>query len=404
MFFHFGVNTWGDVEWGTGTENPAAFNPTAFDAAQWMRAAKSAGAKYVVLTAKHHDGFCLWPTRTTTHSVKSSPWRNGQGDVVREVANAARAAGLGLGLYLSPWDRNNKSFGTGDAYNDFYIAQLTELLTNYGALTEVWFDGANGDAAIGKKQKYDWNRIHTTVRRLQPNALMFSDAGPDIRWIGNELGTASDTNWCTVDPSIVTEPGMDGPQIIAALQHGAPPPSGTVWQPGEADVSIRPRWFYHPAEDAKVKSPVDLTEIWMNSVGRNANLLLNVPPTKAGLLADADVKSLDGFGGAQRAFWSSVEELRSGTMRGHSILASLPRRRPISAAIVEEDLAQGQRVSSYHIDVSPDGVAWTTVARGSTIGHRRIERITPTDAAQVRVVVDGSLDIPQFRRLRVAYA
>lgn len=280
LFLHFGINTFTNREWGDGTEDSTIFNPAGLDARQWARTAKDAGFKLLILTAKHHDGFCLWPSRLTTHSVASSPWRQGRGDLVREFTDACRAEGLKAGLYLSPWDRHEPSYGDSPRYNDFYIAQLTELLTQYGPITEVWFDGANGEGPNGKRQVYDWPRFHRTVRELQPNALMFSDAGPDIRWIGNEKGTAGDPNWCTMDPAAVPYAGADGPGIIQALQHGDP--HGSVWRRGEADVSIRPGWFYHPAEDAQVRSIENLMDLYRSSVGSNAGLLLNVPRTGTG--------------------------------------------------------------------------------------------------------------------------
>ena len=222
LFLHFGVNTFTDREWGDGTEDPAIFEPTALDARQWARAAKAAGARGMILTAKHHDGFCLWPTATTTHSVASSPWRGGTGDVVREFTDACRAEGLRAGLYLSPWDRNAPSYGDSPRYNDFYCAQLTELLTRYGPLNEVWFDGAVEVGPGGKRQEYDWPRIWGLVRSLQPGAVIFSDAGPDVRWIGNERGVAGDPNWSTVNPATVPYPGASGDDVIAMLQHGDP--------------------------------------------------------------------------------------------------------------------------------------------------------------------------------------
>ncbi|MBP6572511.1 MAG: alpha-L-fucosidase, partial [Gemmatimonadales bacterium] len=221
LFAHFGVNTFTDREWGDGKESPSIFNPTAFDARQWTRTAKAAGFKMVILTAKHHDGFCLWPTATTAHSVKSSPFRGGAGDVVREVADACRADGLRLGLYLSPWDRNAAVYGS-DGYHDFYLTQLRELLTRYGRVDEVWFDGANGEGPNGKKQIYDWPRYWGEVKRLQPQAVIFSDAGPDIRWIGNEAGTAGETNWSMVDPRVVSAPGVSGEGVTRMLQQGDP--------------------------------------------------------------------------------------------------------------------------------------------------------------------------------------
>src|SRR5687768_806764 len=247
LFLHFGVNTFTDREWGDGKESPSIFNPMQLDARQWTRAAKAGGFKAIVLTAKHHDGFCLWPTATTRHSVASSPFRNGNGDVVREFVDACRAEDLRVGLYLSPWDRNHPAYGDTPRYNDVYAAQLTELLTRYGDIHEVWFDGANGEGPNGKRQVYDWPRVWALVRQLQPRAVMFSDAGPDVRWCGNERGIAGEPNWSTVDPSAVPFPGATGPGVIRALQHGDP--DGAVWRPAEADTSIRPGWFYHPEED-----------------------------------------------------------------------------------------------------------------------------------------------------------
>src|SRR5690242_12364215 len=284
MFLHFGVNTFTDREWGDGQEDPAIFSPSKLDARQWARTARAAGFRAMILTAKHHDGFCLWPSRTTRHTVARSPWRAGGGDVVREFADACRAEGLRPGLYLSPWDRNNPTYGDSPRYNDLYCDQLTELLTNYGTIAEVWFDGANGEGPNGKRQVYDWPRVWGLVRKLQPEAVMFSDAGPDVRWCGNERGTAGDPNWSTVNPSGVTFPGADGPGIIAALQHGDP--TGTVWRPAEVDVSIRPGWFHHAAEDARVRSVDNLVTLYETSVGRNGKLLLNVPPTRDGRLHD----------------------------------------------------------------------------------------------------------------------
>jgi alpha-L-fucosidase len=400
MFVHFGMNTYSDREWGLGNEDPRSFNPIRLDATQWVRTAKAAGAEYIVLTAKHHDGFCLWPSRVTNHSVKSSIWRAGSGDVVREVADAAHAARIGLGLYLSPWDRNAESYGSGERYNDFYIAQLTELLSGYGPVMEVWFDGANGEGPGGKRQKYDWARIHATVRRLQPKALIFSDAGPDIRWIGNEHGTAGDPNWCTVDPSIVTEPGLDGPHIISALQHGNPPAPGAVWRPGEADVSIRPGWFHHPAEDGRVKSTDELMEIWFNSVGRNANLLLNVPANRDGLISEPDVRALEAFGKAQRSYWPD-EFNRPMPARASIAVMRLRRRTRVHGLMIEEAIRFGQRITQYRVEADVRG-RWSILARGTTVGRRKVDRFEPVETTQLRVVVEESFGAPDFDVTRLA--
>jgi alpha-L-fucosidase len=394
MFVHFGVNTFSDREWGDGTENPASFDPTALDCRQWARAAKSAGATRLVLTAKHHDGFCLWPSRLTTHAVSHSTWRAGQGDVVREFTDACRAEGLGAGLYLSPWDRHEPSYGT-PAYNDHYVAQLEELLTGYGPIVEVWFDGANGEGPNGKHQQYDWPRFFGTVRRLQPQAVMFSDAGPDVRWIGNERGVAGDPNWCTVDPGVVPYPGAEGPGISEELQHGDP--QGALWRPGEADVSIRPGWFWHPAEDALVKSPDDLVDLYFASVGRNAGLLLNVPPTRAGLLADADVRSLAAFG-ERRAALFATDVTTGASVRRSGDLIELEWPKPVrfGVATLAEAIETGQVVESYALAALVDG-AWVTCAGGTTIGHKRLARFDPVETARARLVTHSTLGRPAVR-------
>ncbi len=389
LFVHFGVNTFSDREWGLGNEDPGSFDPARLDAAQWARAAKAGGFRYMVLTAKHHDGFCLWPSRLTTHSVASSPWRGGRGDVVREFSDAARAEGLRVGFYLSPWDRHAPSYGAGRAYDDFYIGQLTELLTQYGSIAEVWFDGANGEGPNGRRQAYDWERIHATVRRLQPDALMFSDAGPDIRWIGNERGLAGEPNWCPVQPALVPVPGLDGPGIIEALQHGNP--DGTVWRPAEADVSIRPGWFWHRAEDEGVKSVDELLELYQASVGRGGNLLLNVPPTTDGLFHETDVRRLAGFGERVRNLFA--EDLAAGaTLHRTREGAELELRGPVTFDLVllAEEIARGQTVARYRVEAWTND-AWTVLSRGATIGHKRIDRCAPVTAARVRVVVEDAV-------------
>ena len=294
MFVHFTVNTFTGREWGDGTESPSIFRPEKLDARQWARTAKAGGFRRMILTAKHHDGFCLWPTDTTDHSVRSSPWRDGKGDVVREFVDACRAEGLGVGLYLSPWDRHERSYGDSPRYNDFYVRQLTELLTRYGPIVETWFDGANGEGPNGRHQEYDWPRIHRTVRELQKEAVIFSDVGPDVRWIGNEQGIAPETNWCSVDPASVPALGVSSPAISRSLQQGDP--LGSVWRPGEADVSIRPGWFWRREEDEKVRSLSNLVGLYFASVGHNAGFLLNVPPTSDGLFHDTDVARIREFG------------------------------------------------------------------------------------------------------------
>ncbi len=394
MFVHFGLNTFTDREWGDGTEDPAIFNPSALDARQWARAARAAGFKAMILTAKHHDGFCLWPTRTTRHSVASSPFRGGQGDLVREFVDACRTEGLKPGLYLSPWDRNAPVYGDSPRYNDMYCDQLTELLTNYGPIAEVWFDGARGEGPVAGKQLYDWPRFWGVVRKLQPGAVIFSDAGPDIRWIGNESGVAGPINWSTVDPSVVTVPGMSGPAVTRMLREGDP--SGTVWRPGETDVSIRPGWFYHPADDERVKSIDRLVTLYGASVGHNSKLLLNVPPTRAGLLHETDVANLAGFRQRRDAMHASdvIPGSRVTWERGPDAhVATIVLRTPavVRAVSLREPIENGQVVNSFRIEGHPEtllgpGREWIT------LGCRRDRRLLQAQqhAQQLRRLPAGS--------------
>ncbi len=431
LFLHFGINTFTDREWGLGNEDPGLFNPVHFDAAQWAKTAKAAGFKILILTAKHHDGFCLWPSRYTEHSVKSSPWRHGKGDVVRDLADACRAEGLKLGLYLSPWDRHERSYGDSPRYNDYYINQLTELLTDYGPVAEVWFDGACGEGPNGKKQEYDWPRVHATVRRLQPDAVMFSDAGPDVRWIGNEKGMAGDPCWAPIASSAVPYPGAPGQAIIQALQHGDP--QGDIWRPGESDVSIRPGWFWHKKEDEKVRSVDNLLDLYFKSVGRNSLLLLNVPPNTDGLLSDPDVKALAGFRGRldsifarnllsgrsakasnvrsrDRAFsparaldndlstyWATDDSELSGWIE-----VDLGEKARFNVAAVQEAIELGQRVAAYHFEFF-DGKEWQRLAAGTTVGHKRLERFKAVTAKTIRFYVDKALASPAISSLGLYY-
>ena len=403
MFVHFGINTFTDREWGDGREDPQLFAPSALDARQWARAARAGGFRAMVLTAKHHDGFCLWPTRTTRHSVASSPWRGGGGDLVREFVDACRAEGLRPGLYLSPWDRHDPAYGDSPRYNDLYCDQLTELLTRYDPLSEVWFDGANGEGPNGKRQAYDWPRVWALVRRLQPHTVMFSDAGPDVRWCGNESGTAGDPNWSTVDPAVVAVPGLSGPGIIDALQHGDP--HGTVWRPAEADTSIRPGWFHHPAEDARVKTVDALVQLYMRSVGRNAKLLLNVPPTRAGLLHDVDVARLAAFGERRRTFGEDVARgKRLRWLRGNVGQLDLGRAVPLAWIRLEEPIERGQAIARYVVHgtlldrpgsgAGDDG--WRVLSSGTTIGHARIDRVAG-EVRHVRVTIEAVAPLESLR-------
>ena len=404
LFVHFGINTFTDREWGDGREDPALFAPSNLDARQWARAAKAGGFRAMVLTAKHHDGFCLWPSRTTSHTVARSPWRNGTGDVVREFVDACRAEQLRPGLYLSPWDRNNPAYGDSPRYNDLYCEQLTELLTQYGPLAEVWFDGANGEGPNGKKQEYDWPRVWALVRKHQPEAVIFSDAGPDVRWCGNERGSAGDPNWSPVNPAAVPYPGSTGPGVIAALQHGDP--AGTVWRPAEADTSIRPGWFYHPAEDSRVQSVDSLVQLYFRSVGRNAKLLLNVPPTPGGVLHETDVSRLAAFRDRltttferDLAAGRSITWQRSGDV---TAVAELDLGRAVTASIVrlEEPIVRGQSIARYTLLGSESG-QWRELSRGTTIGYARLDRFEPATFRRVRIVIEDAVAAPEAIGVKV---
>ena len=289
-FLHFTVNTFTDKEWGAGDEDPAIFNPTAFDADQILETLKAAGSRGVILTCKHHDGLCLWPTKTTEHCVRNSPWRGGRGDAVKELSEAAARHGLKFGVYVSPWDRNQGTYGT-PAYLAIYRQQVRELLTNYGPIFEIWHDGANGGdgyyggarekRVINKHTYYDWETTWKLERELQPNAVLFSDVGPDVRWVGNENGIAGDTCWAAYTP-LATDGGTAVPGDVREKQSTVGTRDGKYWMPAECDVSIRPGWFWHASENARVKTPPELLALYYRSAGRGASFLLNVPPDRRG--------------------------------------------------------------------------------------------------------------------------
>lgn len=422
MFVHFSVNSFTGREWGDGQELPALFDPPQLDARQWARTARAAGFRSMVLTAKHHDGFCLWPTATTAHSVRSSPFRGGSGDVVAEFTAACRAEGLGAGVYLSPWDRHEPSYGSGRGYDGFYIAQLTELLSGYGPLTEIWFDGANGEGPDGRRQAYDWPRIHATVRHLQPGALIFSDAGPDIRWVGNERGAAPLTCWAPMDAERVPYPGYVGSGVEEALGQGDP--HGNVWRPAECDVSIRPGWFWHAAEDTQVKSGAELLQLYLHSAGRNSKLLLNVPPTSAGVLAEADVRALGEFG-RQRDKLFAVNRLHGARVRASSAAAGhpaaavldenpdscwsaaagvnggwlefeLPEPAEFDTLRLAEAIGTGQLIAGYRLEYRTPAGAWRTAAWGTTIGCQKIDRFAPVTARLLRLTIELAYGPPRL--------
>jgi len=379
MFIHFGTNTFTNREWGEGTEDPRVFNPSDLDAGQWARIAKAAGFKLMILSTKHHDGLCLWPSRYTEHSIKASPWKSGKGDVMREFSDACRKEGLKVGFYLSPWDRNSPYYGYGEAYNRHFKNQLKELLTGYGEITEVWFDGACGEGPNGKKQEYDWQGYYETVRKYQPNALI-AISGPDIRWVGNEDGVARETEWSVQDAN---------PTL-----HGK---TGKVWWPAECDVSIRPGWFWHKTEDDKVKSLDQLTDIYFKSVGRNSVLLLNVPPNDRGLISEPDEKRLMELRAAlDRIFAVDLAKGKPVLRDGAHVEIDLAKPTEFNVVMLQEDIAQGQRVEEYRIEALSDG-SWIEIAKGTTIGHKKLDRFPTVTASRVRLTITRSQGAPLIR-------
>lgn len=423
-FIHFSTNTFTNKEWGYGDEPESVFNPTAFNATQWAVNLKKQGFKTLILTCKHHDGFCLWPSKYTQHSVKNSPYKNGTGDIVKEVSDAARKAGLHFGVYLSPWDRNQANYGT-EAYLDYYRRQLNELFTRYGPITEMWFDGANGGDGFygGSREKrtidgstyYQWPATLQMIQGLQPNVLFFSDAGPHLRWVGNERGVAGETNWNTINPDTLYA-GKAG--IEGLLNSGSM--DGTRWIPAECDVSIRPGWFYHEAENNQVKTPQQLFDIYLQSVGRGATLLLNIPPDTRGLLHETDLQSLEGFNrllkqelghnralharviagsfrnndpayspanitdGNKYSYWATNDNETSGSFE---IILKQPT--PIRYLMIQEYIALGQRVKSFAADAWVNG-NWKEIARATTIGYKRILKFPSVTCRKFRVrIIDA---------------
>ena len=418
-FLHFTVNTFTDREWGLGGEPESVFNPTAFDAHQIVATAKAAGVKGLILTAKHHDGFCLWPSKYTEHSVKNSPWKNGKGDVVKEISAECKKQGLKFGVYLSPWDRNHKDYGRPE-YVTYYRNQLRELLNNYGEIFMVWWDGANGGSGyygganekrtIDGKTYYDWEHTLPIVRELQPMATVFSDAGPDLRWVGNERGLAGDPCWATINNE-----GRYAGGSANGLNSGERP--GTHWIPAECDVSIRPGWFYHTTEDSKVKTPQKLVDIYYTSIGRGANLNLNLPPDRRGMIHEADVASLKEFrrildatfaknlargakltvsnirGGARQfapknlldhkrdTYWATDDNITT-----PDLVLDLGKPKTFNVVDLREYLPLGQRIDAFALDQWKDG-QWVEFASGTSIGNRRLVRggFITTDKVRLRI-------------------
>ena len=398
-FLHFGINTFTGREWGDGKEDPALFNPSELDAEQWVRTLKEAGFKMVLLTAKHHDGFCLWPTATTKHSVASSPWKNGQGDVVKELRAACDKYDMKFGVYLSPWDRNAECYGDSPRYNDFFIRQLTELLTNYGEVHEVWFDGANGEGPNGKKQVYDWDAFYQTIQRLQPKAVM-AIMGDDVRWVGNEKGVGPETEWnaTVLTPGIYAR-SQENNKRLGVFSKAEDLGSRKIlekatelfWYPSEVDVSIRPGWFYHAEEDGKVKSLKHLSDIYFQSVGYNSVLLLNIPPDRRGLIHEADIKRLKEFADYRQQTFAD-NRVKNGrkywsTTSGGEAVYALKSKSEINLVMLQEDITKGQRVEAFTVEALTDN-GWKEVGKGTTIGYKRMLRFPAVNANKLRVRID----------------
>lgn len=426
-FVHFSINTFTDREWGYGDEDPKAFNPTAFDASQWVSVLKRTGFKGLILTCKHHDGFCLWPSKYTGHSIKNTFFKKTEGSVVRDVAEACKQAGMKFGIYLSPWDRNHKDYGS-PAYIEYYRNQLKELFTQYPSIFEMWFDGANGgDGFYGGKREmrkidgrnyYDWPATLALVRKMDPEIIFFSDAGPGVRWVGNENGIAGETNWCTISPDTLYA-GKAG--IEKLLNEGNE--NGMQWIPSECDVSIRPGWFYHAGEDSLVKSPEQLFEIYLKSVGRGSVLLLNVPPDRRGLFHENDMKSLQGFRrlldeefkinlathasvkGRFRGnddlytpsnltdenyetYWTLDDEYTSGSFE-----IELNKIRKVKYIVLQEYIKLGQRVKSFSVEAWTNE-RWEKIFQATTIGYKRILKIAPVETNKIRINILASKACP----------
>lgn len=413
-FLHFGINTFTGREWGDGTEDPALFNPSQLDAEQWVRTLKDAGFKMLLLTAKHHDGFCLWPTKTTTHSVASSSWKNGKGDVVKELRDACDKYGMKFGVYLSPWDRNASCYGDSPKYNQFFIQQLTELLTNYGEVHEVWFDGANGEGPNGKKQVYDWDAFYKTIQKLQPKAVM-AIMGDDVRWVGNEKGIGRETEW----NATVLTPGIyarseENNKRLGVFSKAEDLGSRDIlknatelfWYPSEVDVSIRPGWFYHKEEDNKVKSLKHLADIYFQSVGYNSVLLLNIPPDRRGLINEADVTRLKEFAEYRKQAFAD-DRVKEGQKLWEAIsngerTYKLKSGSEINVVMLQEDIARGQRVEAFSVEAqTADG--WKEIAQGTTVGYKRLLRFPDVKANQLRIKIKSCRLTANISRVAAFY-
>ena len=424
MFIHFGPNTFTDVEWGDGKEDPKVFHPARLDCRQWAATAKAAGMKAIIITAKHHDGFCLFPSKYSTHTVRESAWKDGKGDVLKELSEACKEYGLKFGVYLSPWDRNHPTYGAPE-YNQVFANTLDEVLSNYGEIFEMWFDGANGEGPNGKKQEYDWELFHKTVHRHQPQAIIsiIHSKVNGCRWIGNEKGVAGETNWSTIH---------HGDGSADPLNEGEQ--NGKDWVPGEVDVSIRPGWFYSASTNDRVKSLTKLLDIYYTSVGRNSNLLLNVPPDNRGLIHPNDStrllelrRTLDetfAVNLAQNAkvtashtrgqsskysvknlvdesfdtCWATDDDQLSATIE-----INFGKAQTFNRLMLREYIPLGQRVKSFSVEYW-NGATWQPVGgddRKTTIGYKRILRFPTITAQKLRINIKESLACPVLNGIGV---
>lgn len=436
-FIHFTVNTFTDKEWGDGTESPGIFNPARLDARQWAAAAKDAGMKGLILTCKHHDGFCLWPSRYTRHSVKYSPYKDGKGDVVRELSDACREAGIAFGVYLSPWDRNHPAYGSGREYDDYFVGQLEELLGNYGDIFAVWFDGAYGEGPNGKKQIYDWERYYEVIRRLQPEACI-SVCGPDVRWCGNEAGAVRPSEWSvvparTADTEKIAEKSqqedeetfrsrtISAQDMDLGSRDALKEERDLIWYPAEVNTSIRPGWFYHASEDDKVKKLSELIHIYENSAGGNATFLLNIPPDRNGLIHPNDAQRLHELGeyirnaykrnlasAARITCEQAMEEYGADNLRYDTYDACFRTADGITACditlewenavkvrrvVLKEDIRYSQRIEKFEIEAWMNG-EFRTIYKGTVVGFKKIAVLEELETGKLRIRILDSRVAP----------
>ena len=423
-FVHFGMNTFTDREWGDGKEDPKLFSPTQFDARQWVKVCQDAGMKELILTCKHHDGFCLWPSKYTEHSVKNSPWKGGKGDIVREVADACRAAGIKFGVYLSPWDRHEQSYGDSSRYNEYFKNQLRELLSDFGAIAEVWFDGACGEGPNGKRQVYDWPAYYAVVRELQPGAVI-SVCGPDVRWCGNEAGHVRESEWSVVPiAGADDQPWEKSAKTLNAilnmgahdgathkdiggrgkLLEAAGKSARLIWYPAQVNTSIRPGWFYHAAEDNKVKPLDQLLNIYYGSIGGNAQFLLNLPPDRRGLIHENDAaRLLDLRKVLDATFSTYFARGVKATGTDATFEYDLGQPRTFNRALLQEDIKQGQHVEEFFLDAW-DGKDWKQLARATVIGYKRLLRFDDVTSQKVRLRITQSRVRPTLSGFGLFYA